>query len=194
MAQAFISTGQPNLRQMSVDSVPASYTSRVPVNTKPSSGVVLDMDLTQGYASPSLLRVTPYGRRSDNSTWTTTGTTTGFRLIGWQRLDDRDNSGDIWWVPTILAQYSLLFASGAALYGMGNPVDVAFFGGGTNPSAPVFPPPNVYTPGGTSGGSITTPASWLIDLAGAQLVTADFIAPAPGGGLTITMGLFWYAI
>jgi hypothetical protein len=194
MAQAFISTGQPNLRQMSVDSVAASFTNRVPTDVKPTSGVVLDMDLTQGYASPSLIRITPYGRRSDNNTWTTSGATTSVRLIGWQKFDDRNNSGDIWWMPTILAQYSLLFASGATLYSFGTPGDIGFFGGGTNPSAPVFPPVNVYTPGGTAAGSITTPASWLVDLAGAQLVTADFIAPAPGGGVTITMGLFWYAI
>jgi len=193
MAQAYISTAQPALRRMTVTSVPAAYTSPVPTTTKPTTGIVLDSSLTQGYWNPSLIKALPWGAKSDGTSWTTSGTTTGFRLIGWQSYRNAADTAT-WWFPTILTQYSLLFATGAAALSIDGTNDAFVFGGGTNPSTPAFPVPNVYAPGGTAGGTITTPASWLVDIAGSQLVTADFIAPAPGGALTVNMGLFWYCI
>lgn len=192
MAQVFISTGQPNLRRMTVTGVGVSYTSPVPTTTRPTTGIVLDATVAQGYDNSSLIKVMPWGVKSDGTSWTTTGTTTGFRLIGWQSYRNAAGTAT-WWFPTILSQYSLLFASGAAALSIDGTNDAFVFGGGTNPSNPTFPAPNVYAPGGTAGGSITTPASWLVDIAGSQLVTADFIAPSASPA-TVNMGLFWYAI
>lgn len=192
MAQVFISTGQPNIRRMTVTGVGASYTSPVPTTTRPTTGIVLDATVAQGYDNSSLIKVMPWGVKSDGTSWTTTGTTTGFRLIGWQSYRNAAGTAT-WWFPTILSQYSLLFASGAAALSIDGTNDAFVFGGGTNPSTPAFPAPNVYAPGGTAGGTITTPASWLVDIAGSQLVTADFIAPSASPA-TVNMGLFWYAI
>ena len=195
MAQAYISTAQPNLRLVSVanTSISDDYTSRTVTTTKPTVGVVLDYSLTQGYWNPSLIKVMPWGAKSDGTAWTTSGTTTGFRLIGWQSYADA-STGNTFWCPTILTSYSLLFATGAPAAAIGDTQygNARFFGGGTNPSTPTFPVPNVYAPGGTAGGTITTPASWLVDIAGSQLVTVDFIRPA--AETTANMGLLWYAI
>ena len=195
MAQAYISTAQPNLRLMSVESVPASYTSRVPTITKPTAGIVLDYTLTQGYWNPSLIKVMPWGAKNNQTAWTTSSATTGFRLIGWQSYADA-SSGQLFWCPTILAAYSLLFASTPTNIGIDDtPNQAAFFfaGGAAQLGTGSFPTPNTYLPTPAGGGSITTPASFLVDTTGAQLVTADFIAPS-ASPQTVTMGLLWYAI
>lgn len=198
MAQAYISTAQPNLRLVSITntSISDAYTSRTPTTTKPTVGVVLDYSLTQGYWNPSLIKVMPWGAKSDGTAWTTSAATTGFRLIGWQSYADA-STGNTFWCPSILAAYSLLFASGAPAAAIGDTQygSARFFGGGAAQlgGAPAsFPTPNVYLPGGTTGGTITTPASFLVDIAGAQLVTVDFIRPA--AETTANMGLLWYAI
>lgn len=196
MAQAYISTAQPALRRMTVTSVAATYTSRVPTTTKPTTGIVLDSSLTQGYWNPSLLRATPWGVKSDGTSWTTTSTTTAFRLVGWQSYRNAADTAT-WWFPTILAEHTLLFGTGAAALSIDGTNDAFVFSGtGAALTTPGFPTPNVYSPNGaaTTSGSTLTPASVLVDIAGSQLVTADFIAPAPGGALTVSMGLFWYAI
>lgn len=201
MAQAYISTAQPALRIVNVEAVAtgttaASYSNRVPTSIKPTSGVVLDASLTQGYWNPSLIKVCPFGSKDDQTSWTTSGTTTGFRLIGWQSYADLQ-SGDVYWCPTILAQYALLFASTPSNIGITDTTySAAFFfsGGAVQLGTGAFPAPNTYMPTPAGGGSITTPASYLIDIAGSQLVTVDFICPAPGVGRTTAMGLLWYAI
>lgn len=197
MTQAYISTAQPNLRLVSVESVAATYTSRVPTVTKPTAGIVLDHTLTQGYWNPSLIKVMPWGSKSDQTAWTTTGATTGFRLIGWQSYADQVSQQTVW-CPTILAAYSLLFSTTPTNIGIDDTPDSAayFFAGGAAQlgGAPgSFPTPNVYLPTPAGGGAITTPASFLVDIAGSQLVTVDFIAPSASPA-TVTMGLLWYAI
>jgi hypothetical protein len=196
MAQAFISTGQPNLRRMTVNNVAASYTNPVPTSTKPATGVVMDMALSQGYAQPSLLKALPWGALDNGTAWSTSSTTTGMRIVGWQSYRNVAASAT-WWFPTILAQYTLLFPSTNNGYNVDGTADVFVFGGfGAAITTPQFPTPNTFSSNGTStsSGSITTSSSVLVDLAGSQLVTADFIAPAPTAPRTVNMGLFWYAI
>lgn len=194
MAQAFISTGQPNLRRMTVNNVAASYTNPVPTSTKPATGVVMDMALNQGYAQPSLLKALPWGALDNGTAWTTATTTTQVRIVGWQSYRNVAASAT-WWFPTILAQYALLFPTTNNGYSVDGTTDVFVFGSANAiASAPAYPAPNVYSTNGTAAGAITTSSSLLVDLAGSQLVTADFIAPAPTAPRTVNMGLFWYAI
>ena len=199
MAQAFISTGQPNLRATFTTSVAASYSQRVVTQTRPTAGILLDMAQTQGYSQPSLIRVFPCGVRSDGAVWTTSGTTTSFRLYGWQSYYQPDID-ETYWVPSLLTQHTLLFPTSAPITNVGPLGSEMYFFSGTGAviadATLTRPTPNIYSPNGTatSSSSNQTPASVLVDLAGAQLVTIDFIAPAPGGGLTITMGALWYAI
>lgn len=195
MAQVFISTGQPNLRRMTVTDVPASYTNRVPTTTRPTTGIVLDATVAQGCDDSSLIKVIPWGVKSDGTSWTTTSTTTSFRLIGWQSYRNAAGSAT-WWFPTILTQHTLLFGTSASALSIDGTNDAFMFSGsGAALTTPGFPTPNVYSPNGaaTTSGSILSPLSVLVDLTGAQLVTADFIAPSASPA-TVNMGLFWYAI
>ena len=195
MAQVFISTGQPNLRRMTVTDVPASYTNRVPTTTRPTTGIVLDETVAQGFDHTSLIKVMPWGVKSDGTSWTTTSTTTGFRLVAWQSYRNVAGSAT-WWFPTILTQHTLLFGTGASALSIDGTNDAFMFSGsGTAITTPGFPAPNVYSPNGASAssGSVLSPLSVLVDLTGAQLVTADFIAPSASPA-TVNMGLFWYAI
>ena len=198
MAQAFISTGQPNLRATFTSNVGASYSQQIVTQTRPTAGILLDMAQTQGYSQPSLIRVFPCGERSDGLVWTTSGTTTSFRLYGWQAYQPAPNQ--TWWVPSLLTQHTLLFPTSAPVANVGPGGANFYFFSGTGAviadATLTRPTPNIYSPNGTStsSGSNQTPASVLVDLAGSQLVTIDFIAPAPSGGLTITMGALWYAI
>lgn len=199
MAQAFISTGQPNMRATITDLVGATYAQRISTNIRPTAGIVLDNTEAQGYSSPSLLRVTPFGYKSDATAWTTSGTTTSFRLYGWQPYTV-PASGEIWWTPTLLTQHTLLFASSPQVASIGDNAANAYFFSGTGAviadATLTRPAPNIYSPNGTatSSGTIQTPASVLVDIVGSQLVTVDFIAPAPGGSLSVSMGVLWYAV
>lgn len=201
MAQVFISTGQPSIRRMSIASVAtgttaATYGNVVPTTTRPTTGIVLDANVAQGCDDSSLIKVMPFGVLDNGTAWATSGTTTGFRLVAWQSYRNAAGTAT-WWFPTILTQHTLLFGTGASALSIDGTNDAFMFSGsGAALTTPGFPAPNVYSPNGTSttSGSNLAPASFLVDLTGAQLVTVDFICPAPGAGRTATMGLFWYAI
>ena len=195
MAQVFISTGQPNLRRMTVTDVPASYTSRVPTTTRPTTGIVLDATVAQGFDDCSLIKVMPFGVLDNGTAWATSALTTGFRLVAWQSYRNAAGSAT-WWFPTILSQHTLLFGTGASALSIDGTNDAFMFSGsGAAITTPGFPTPNIYSPNGVTAtsGSILSPLSVLVDLTGAQLVTADFIAPSASPA-TVNMGLFWYAI
>lgn len=72
MAQAIISTTQPNLQRLALASASASYPTTAPTSTKPTSGVLYEL----GTGYPSLLRAIPV--ISVNN-----ATSVGMRLVGW---------------------------------------------------------------------------------------------------------------
>lgn len=163
MADATITTYQRNLSNVAVASVPASYAVIVPTTTKPTSGVLVDHKAQSGNSSPSLIRATPYASA-------TGGTGVGMRLIGWAIKVDASTGNDTY-IPFVLGDFTLTFSTGT--------VPTWSIDGATQrPYAKAVqvtgtPAANLYSPG-TASASNEEPATVLVDLAGCQLVTAQF--------------------
>lgn len=177
MADATIITYQRPYRNVSVASVASTYPIIPATATKPTSGVVYDAQ-TMGM-SPSLLRMLPYASS------TSIGAATGVRVIGYTTFDDTANTGDIYWVPTVLADYNLTFSTTTAsipTYGLDGGVQRPF---ATITQVAGTPAANLYSPG-TAAAANVEPAAVMMDMAGYQLVVVQFKA-ASG---TPTMGVF----
>lgn len=108
---------------------------------------------------------------------TTAGTPTGLTYT-------RSGVSSFWYAPTVLADLTLTFTSGTVPnYSIDGTSNYRTFSGITQVSG--TPSGNLYSPA-TAAGSNVEPAYAMIDLAGAQYVTAQFKSSG-----TPDMGVFW---
>jgi len=171
MAQAIISTAQPNLQRLALASASASYASIAPTATKPTTGVVYD--LNTGY--PSLIRIVPF---CDSST---VRTSVGMRVVGWSRLVLASGQ---YWFSSVLADFTLSYATSVPSLTI-DTVGHFFYSGVTQVAG--SPTANLYSPL-TALSSNNELASVVVDCVGSTLVQLQF--KASGG----SAGALWYTI
>ena len=179
-----INTAQENFRKVSVATVPATYTAAqaVLLNAAPTSttGTALLWDINTASVSgtnPSLLYVMPFLVSA-----TTAQTSIGMRLLGWRKYLDSAGTS-FWYMPTVLADFTLTFTSGTVPNYTIDVANTRTFSGITQVSG--TPAANLYSPA-TAAGANVEPAYAMIDLAGSSYVTAQFKASG-----TPDMGTFW---
>jgi hypothetical protein len=179
-----INTAQENFRKVTVATVPTTYTAAqaVLLNAAPTSttGSALLWDINTASVSgtnPSLLYVMPFLVSA-----TTAQTSIGMRLLGWRKYLDAAGTS-FWYMPTVLADFTLTFTSGTVPNYTIDVANTRTFSGITQVSG--TPAANLYSPA-TASGSNVEPAYAMIDLAGSSYVTAQFKASG-----TPDMGTFW---
>ena len=170
MALATIATAQPNMQRLALASASATYATIAPTATKPTTGVVYD--LNTGY--PSLIRVMPCA--SVNS-----ATGVGMRVVGWNRLVLASGQ---YWFSTVLADFTLSYATSVPSLSI-DTVTHYFYSGVTQIAG--TPTANLYSPLTASGSNIEL-ASVLVDCVGSTLVQLQFKAS------TGSAGALWYTI
>lgn len=180
-----INTAQENFRKVTVATVPATYTAAqaVLLNAAPTSttGSALLWDINTASVSgtnPSLLYVMPFLVSA-----TTAQTSIGMRLLGWRKYLDVAGTS-FWYMPTVLADFTLTFTSGTVPNYTIDVANTRTFSGITQVSG--TPAANLYSPA-TASGSNVEPAYAMVDVAGASYVTAQFKAT----GAAADMGTFW---
>lgn len=184
MGQVTIATGQPDFRKITqVALTTYDNNNAIPTSTKPSTGVLYDALGGTVVPNPSLMRFLPFTNASGTPP-TTTGM--GFRLIGWNRYLNAAGS-TFWYVPNVIADFTLAFTTGTVpSFSIDDINDVRPFAGITQVAG--TPVSYLYTPA-TAAATNVEAAQVLVDIAGAQMVTAQFKSTgAP------TMGAFWLAI
>ena len=176
-----ITTAQNNYRKVTAASVPSTYlaSGAILTQTAPSTGLLYDYtSASVNGQNPSLLYVMPFLVSA-----TTAQTGIGMRLLGWRKyLQTTDNT--FWYLPTVLADLTLTFTSGTVPnYTIDGTVNTRTFSGIVQVAG--TPSGNIYSPA-TAAGANVEPAFAMIDLAGAQYVTAQFKSSG-----TPDMGAFW---
>jgi hypothetical protein len=179
-----INTAQENFRKVTVATVPATYTAAqaVLLNAAPTSttGTALLWDINTASVSgtnPSLLYVMPFLVSA-----TTAQTSIGMRLLGWRKYLDVAGTS-FWYMPTVLADFTLTFTSGTVPNYTLDVANTRTFSGITQVDG--TPAANLYSPA-TALASNVEPAYAMVDVAGASYVTAQFKASG-----TPNMGTFW---
>jgi hypothetical protein len=179
-----ITTSQENFRKVTVATVPTTYTAAqaVLLNAAPTSttGSALLWDINTASVSgtnPSLLYVMPFLVSA-----TTAQTSIGMRLLGWRKYLDAAGTS-FWYMPTVLADFTLTFTSGTVPNYTIDVANTRTFSGITQVSG--TPAANLYSPA-TASGSNVEPAYAMVDIAGASYVTAQFKSSG-----TPDMGTFW---
>lgn len=176
-----ITTAQNNYNKVTAASVPATYTAAnaVLTQTAPSTGLLFNYATASvNGQNPSLLYVMPFLVSA-----TTAQTSIGMRLIGWRKYLQTSDS-TFWYLPTILADFTLGFTSGTVPnYTIDGTANTRTFSSITQVAG--TPSCNLYSPA-TAAAANVEPAFALIDLAGAQYVTAQFKSSG-----TPDMGAFW---
>jgi len=179
-----INTAQENFRKVTVATVPATYTAAqaVLLNAAPTSttGSALLWDINTASVSgtnPSLLYVMPFLVSA-----TTAQTSIGMRLLGWRKYLDAAGTS-FWYMPTVLADFTLTFTSGTVPNYTIDVANTRTFSGITQVAG--TPAANLYSPA-TAAGANVEPAYAMVDVAGASYVTAQFKSSG-----TPDMGTFW---
>jgi hypothetical protein len=179
-----INTAQENFRKVTVATVPATYTAAqaVLLNAAPTSttGTALLWDINTASVSgtnPSLLYVMPFLVSA-----TTAQTSIGMRLLGWRKYLDAAGTS-FWYMPTVLADFTLTFTSGTVPNYTLDVANTRTFSGITQVGG--TPAANLYSPA-TAAGANVEPAYAMVDVAGASYVTAQFKSSG-----TPDMGTFW---
>ena len=179
-----INTAQENFRKVTVATVPATYTAAqaVLLNAAPTSttGTALLWDINTASVSgtnPSLLYVMPFLVSA-----TTAQTSIGMRLLGWRKYLDAAGTS-FWFMPTVLADFTLTFTSGTVPNYTLDVANTRTFSGITQVAG--TPAANLYSPA-TAAGANVEPAYAMVDVAGASYVTAQFKSSG-----TPDMGTFW---
>ena len=179
-----INTAQENFRKVTVATVPATYTAAqaVLLNAAPTSttGTALLWDINTASVSgtnPSLLYVMPFLVSA-----TTAQTSIGMRLLGWRKYLDVAGTS-FWFMPTVLADFTLTFTSGTVPNYTLDVANTRTFSGITQVAG--TPAVNLYSPA-TAVASNVEPAYAMVDVAGASYVTAQFKSSG-----TPNMGTFW---
>jgi hypothetical protein len=179
-----INTAQENFRKVTVATVPATYTAAqaVLLNAAPTSttGTALLWDINTASVSgtnPSLLYVMPFLVSA-----TTAQTSIGMRLLGWRKYLDAAGTS-FWYMPTVLADFTLTFTSGTVPNYTLDVANTRTFSGITQVAG--TPAANLYSPA-TAAGANVEPAYAMVDVAGASYVTAQFKSSG-----TPDMGTFW---
>jgi hypothetical protein len=179
-----INTAQENFRKVTVATVPATYTAAqaVLLNAAPTSttGTALLWDINTASVSgtnPSLLYVMPFLVSA-----TTAQTSIGMRLLGWRKYLDVAGTS-FWFMPTVLADFTLTFTSGTVPNYTLDVANTRTFSGITQVGG--TPAANLYSPA-TAAGANVEPAYAMVDVAGASYVTAQFKSSG-----TPDMGTFW---
>jgi hypothetical protein len=167
-----INTAQENFRKVTVATVPATYTAAqaVLLNAAPTSttGTALLWDINTASVSgtnPSLLYVMPFLVSA-----TTAQTSIGMRLLGWRKYLDVAGTS-FWYMPTVLADFTLTFTSGTVPNYTLDVANTRTFSGITQVAG--TPAANLYSPA-TAVASNVEPAYAMVDVAGASYVTAQF--------------------
>jgi hypothetical protein len=184
MGQVVISTGQPDFRKITQFAL-TNYnnTFAVPTTTKPASGVLYDALGGNVVPNPSLMRFLPFTNATGTPP-TTTGM--GFRIIGWNRYLDAAGS-TFWYVPNVIADFTLSFTTGTVpSFNIDDTGDVRPFASITQVAG--TPTSYLYSPGTANSANVEA-AQVLVDITGAQMVTAQFKSTG-----SPTMGAFWLAI
>jgi len=161
---AFVSTHQPRWRWLQFDRDGSSYTAYGVLGTKPTAGILYE----GGNESPSLIRVQPF-------TATSTNTTGGVRVVGWNMY--LDGSTEVW-IPTVLGDASFARTSGTTVLIEIGGTDFYSYGSASATSG--TPVPNLY---GLGNVSTNPPASMVVDTMGAQLIQVRAIAAAGDFGV-----------
>jgi len=179
-----INTAQENFRKVTVATVPATYTAAqaVLLNAAPTSttGTALLWDINTASVSgtnPSLLYVMPFLVSA-----TSAQTSIGMRLLGWRKYLDAAGTS-FWYMPTVLADFTLGFTSGTVPNYTIDVANTRTFSSITQVSG--TPAANLYSPA-TAAGANVEPAYAMVDVAGASYVTAQFKSSG-----TPDMGTFW---
>jgi hypothetical protein len=127
--------------------------------------------------NPSLLYVMPFLVSA-----TTAQTSIGMRLLGWRKYLDVAGTS-FWYMPTVLADFTLTFTSGTVPNYTLDVANTRTFSGITQVAG--TPAANLYSPA-TAVASNVEPAYAMVDVAGASYVTAQFKSSG-----TPDMGTFW---
>lgn len=176
-----ITTAQNNFRKVTAASVASTYTAAnaVLTQTAPSTGLLFDYSSASvNGQNPSLLYVLPFLVSA-----TTAQTSIGMRIIGWRKYLQTSDS-TFWYLPTILADFTLGFTSGTVPnYTIDGTSNTRTFSSITQVAG--TPAGNLYSPA-TAAAANVEPCYAMIDLAGAQYVTAQFKSSG-----TPDMGAFW---
>jgi hypothetical protein len=104
------------------------------------------------------------------------------RLLGWRKYLDAAGTS-FWFMPTVLADFTLTFTSGTVPNYTLDVANTRTFSGITQVGG--TPAANLYSPA-TAAGANVEPAYAMVDVAGASYVTAQFKSSG-----TPDMGTFW---
>jgi hypothetical protein len=172
MATANIITPSNAFARTTVNSVASTFTALLPTSTKPTSGIILDVNQQGPW---SLLHLIPTSSIS-------TGTGVGIRITGYNLYTS--TSSVLWYMPTTLFEGSLTYTSGTVPnLSIDGTNDTKLFNSITQTAG--APAPNLYSPGG-SNNALTIPASITLDINGSQMVVVQFTSSA-----TPNMSVFW---
>jgi hypothetical protein len=183
-----ITTAQENFAKATAASVPATYnaasavlTTTVPTSGTSTTGNVLLWDINTAQVrgqNPSLLFVTPFLVSA-----TTAQTSIGMRIIGWRKYLEAAGV-NFWYIPTVLADFTLGFTSGTVPnYTIDSTANTRTFSSITQGIG--TPSGYLYSPVSASPTNVE-PAYAMIDVSGSQYVTAQFKSSG-----TPDMGCFW---
>lgn len=169
MATANIITPANAYGRVSVASVGTTFTALQPTTTQPTSGVIY----AQNEAGPwSLLNIMP---ASSVATGAASIRVTGYNL-------HTSSTNVLWWMPMTLFEGTLGYTSGTVPTWSVNDTERPFHSVAQSIGTPAA---NLYTPG-LGSGTVTTPASFTVDVAGSQMVVVQFTqAGSP------TMSAYW---
>jgi hypothetical protein len=163
---AFISTNQPRWRWQPLDRDGTAYSAYGSLQSKPASNLLYE-SLED---APTLVRVMPF-------TDTSTIAAGGIRVVGWTMYLDGTTED---WIPTVLADVTLLRTSGTTVSTtVGGVTYYPFADSSANAGTPL---PNIYAIGNSAG---APPASVVVDAMGAQIIQVRCFA---SGG---NMGCLW---
>lgn len=182
-----ITTPQENFRRAYQASVASTYANgeAILTTTQPtaaalsSSQLLFDINTAAvSGANPSLLHVMPFLVSA-----TTAQTGIGMRVIGWRKYLEAAGS-TFWYVPTVLADLTLTFTSGAVpSYTIDGVANTRTFSSITQNLG--TPAGYLYSPA-TASPSNVEPASAIVDITGSSYVTVQFKSSG-----TPNMGCLW---
>ena len=160
--------------------LPASYATGLGISeagtTRPATQVVYDTSSNNELTS--LVRFVPY--MSANS-----GTSIGVRFLGWNGYVH--TAGTTLWVPSVIADFTLLFTSGTVPSITIDGATMYLINGITQVGGTPFA--NLYSPR-TAAAANVEPCAAIFDAAGSQIVTVQMKESAG----TATGGILWSAI
>lgn len=105
-----VAVGRPYQKALATNANSASFPSKVPTVTEPTSDGVVDLlNAGTGLTVPRAVKVLPYGAGSDNDVY-------DLRLIGWRRIKGTTPQTTLW-VPTVLVEVTCTLSGAVGVAG-----------------------------------------------------------------------------